>query len=154
NALNLTLTHPGGFLNVAEADVFSNITARADNMTFTKVVSMNPSTDAGDIARQINGLHFDITGWGTPAGQTTINNMANTVNINVTPCSYCTTTPAVVFDRYIVGTGTVNANTEWLETVHTIVGNSGFFATPWETMNVINNKTAQQNGQTLYTDFY
>ncbi len=163
NVLTLTVQPPDGsagtatpsptYLRIGEADVFSKVTARAGDIELAKIVALNPSTATGTIARQENGLHLDITGWIKPDGRSSPTDLADSVNINVEPCSYCSTIPAVVFDRYHSNVGNVTAKQEWLEMIDTIVGTSAYLETPWEAMNIFS-KVSQRQGATQYSNFY
>lgn len=140
-------------INVGEADVYSNVTARADYITLSAVRAMNANPDTNDLQRQANGLHFDITGWDNPADRNWLTNLAKNVTINVVnTCATCTV-PAVVFDRYYSDFGNVTSTQEWLETIHTIVGTHAYFQTPWENL-AIDYKFPQQQSATRYNQFY
>jgi hypothetical protein len=99
--------------------VFQSIATRADNTSLTKVIVTNLANPQLDTDHQVNSLHFNDTGYN--------GGIANSINVNVVPCSACQTSPAVIFDKYWTSTGNVFASMDWLEFISTVVSSSGQF---------------------------
>jgi hypothetical protein len=148
-------TTPGtDTIRVGQADVFSTVTAQADNVNMPLVYALNQGSLTNDISRQTEGLHFFVSGWGNPGGYNYLANLASNVNINVSPCPIgCSTIPAVVFNNLTTNNATVTAGEEWLELVNAIIGTQGAFTTPYQST-TLTWKSPQQQGATRYTPFY
>ena len=140
NNVSLTVETAGGTLNVNHMDVFQSVTTRADNTDFAEVVHTNLANPnlVSDI--QASGLHFD------DAGAT--GGLANNIEINVTPCAQCTTTPSVIFDNYLTQTGQVNASVDWLEFINTIVGTNADFQNNWLNLQLTNKRPGSSEALT------
>jgi hypothetical protein len=131
-------TTPGtDTIRVGQADVFNTITARADNIYLPQVYALTESTNTNDLARQTNGLHFYISGYGNPWGLNRVKDLAGNVNINVAPCPKgCSAIPAVVFNSLFTNNANITVGEQWLETVNTIIGSKAIFTTPYQIMTV------------------
>jgi hypothetical protein len=148
-------TTPGtDTIRVGQADVFSTITARADNVNMPLVYALNQGSLTNDISRQTEGLHFFVSGWGNPGGYNYLANLASNVNINVSPCPKgCSTIPAVVFNNLTTNYATINTGEDWFEIVNAIIGTQGVFTTPYQATTATY-KFPQQQSATRYTPFY
>lgn len=156
DSLNMTVnpgstwtTTPGtDTIRVGQADVFSTITARGDVINMPQVYALNQGNNTNDIARQTEGLHFYVSGWGEPAGSSSLANIANNVNINVSPCPKgCSTVPAVVFNSIAANNANISVGEEWLELVSAILGSQATLTTPYQVL-TLNAKTP------YYSPFY
>ncbi|MEJ2009774.1 MAG: hypothetical protein P8Z30_16740, partial [Acidobacteriota bacterium] len=145
NNVSLTVGTAGGTLNVNHMDVFQSVTTRADNTTLADVVHTNLANPQLDTDVQADGLHFDDKG--------ASGGVANNIDINVTPCAQCTTTPAVIFDDYWTQNGKVTASVDWLEFINTIVGTGAVFQNNW--LNIqLTNKYAGKSSSKADTPWY
>jgi hypothetical protein len=139
---------------VGEAGVFSTINATADNVYMPDVYALNQSTNTNDISRQTNGLHFNVEGYGNPGGHNYVTDLANNVDINVSPCPKgCSTVPAVVFNNLITNYANINVGEQWLETINTIIGTSAQFNSPY-LQDSFSANPKEPSGAGRYTPFY
>jgi hypothetical protein len=132
NNVTLTVAQAGGTLKVGNMNVFQSVTTQADNTTLSDVYVTNLSNPQLVQDHQSQSLHFSTTGYN--------GGIANSISVNVLPCSGCSTSPAVIFDKYWTKTGTVTASMDWLEFISGEVTGSAALQNAWQVFNLTSKK--------------
>jgi hypothetical protein len=134
NSVSLTVAKAGGTLTVNNMSVFQSITTQADNTNLNNVSVTNLENPQLDTDHQAQSLQFNDTGFN--------GGIANNININISPCSTCSRSPAIIFNDYWTKNGNVIASMDWLEFVNTKVTGSAVFQNYWEAFNLSSKKGA------------